>query len=141
MMAGGGSSGNGRGGSGNGPGGSGSGRGGPSSGRPRPASGRPGRRALFSEPSGRTEVAPGPRDVPKGRRALFSEPEPAAGTPSGSVVVHCRTCLAATPMSLPAVGLALIPSLWLPTRPWPRLMRCPACERASWCRIDWPGPF
>lgn len=100
---------------------------------------RPGRRALFSDPSERAET--GRVELPEGRRALFSEAQPAKGRPTGAAVVHCRTCLAATTMSLPAVARALIPSLWLPTRPWPRLMRCPACHRMSWCRIDWPGPF
>lgn len=84
---------------------------------------RPGRRALFSdevvEAAGRRQTSPSP----DGRTA----------------VVRCRTCLEATPVSLVSLGFALIPSLWLPTRPWPRLMRCPACHRVSWCRIDWPS--
>jgi hypothetical protein len=105
--------------------------------------GRPGRRALFSEvgSDGGASVSP----PVAGRRALFSdEVVEAAGrrdsSPEGrTAVVHCRTCLEATPVSLVSLGLALMPSLWLPTRPWPRLMRCPACHRVSWCRIDWPS--
>lgn len=104
---------------------------------------RPGRRALFSEPGaeGRSAV----REPAAGRRALFSdEVVEAAGRRDTSpdrrtAVVHCRTCLEATPVSLVSLGLAMVPSLWLPTRPWPRLMRCPACHRVSWCRIDWPS--
>ena len=124
----------------------GTGRPGPT--RPRPARGR---QALFSSSSpangGPDEAIPEP-GAETGRRALFSstEPIPASGLsgpsgPSGrtTAVVHCRTCLAATPVSLVALGRSLIPSLWLPTRPWPRLMRCPACHRTSWCRIDWPS--
>lgn len=97
---------------------------------------RPGRRALFSDPS----EAPGPEvdgGQALGRRALFSSTAPAEPG-RGTAVVHCRTCLAATEMSLPALGISLIPSLWVPARPWPRLMRCPACHRVAWCRIDWP---
>ncbi len=100
---------------------------------------RTGRRALFSDAPEGSAVGTGASEIPAGRRALFSSTEPAAQSPGpGTAVVHCRTCLAATPMSLPALGLALIPSLWLPTRTWPRLMRCPACRRVAWCRIDWP---
>ena len=108
-----------------------------------------GREALFSAP---TESNRPPADQivdpekATGRRALFSSTEPmtsgssdAAAPGRGHAVVHCRTCLAATPVSLPALGRSLVPSLWLPTRPWPRLMRCPACHRTSWCRIDWPS--
>ena len=103
------------------------------------SNGRPGRRALFSDPSG-TE---GPADEPfegvaTGRRAVFSSTTPLAGhRPRGQAVVQCRTCRASTPMSWPAVARALIPSVWVPMRPWPRLMRCPACHRVAWCRIDW----
>lgn len=115
------------------------------SGRPVPSGAgrsRPGRRALFSDPSAPPGDRLEPADVPEGRRAVFSSTSPAPPAPGRlSAVVHCRTCLAATPMSLLALGLSLVPSLWLPTRPWPRLMRCPACHRTSWCRIDWPGPF
>lgn len=117
---------------------------------------RPGRRALFSEAS------PGPpppaETLRPGRHAVFSGPpagssgveppgvgpeppgvgnEPAGGGRTAAVV-HCRTCLSATRVGLPRLAAALVPSLWLPTRPWPRLMRCPACQRVSWCRIDWP---
>jgi hypothetical protein len=106
-----------------------------------------GRRALFSDPSAPPGFDPGePAAGPPpstGRRALFSPPgppDPGPDEPVGRLeaVVHCRTCLTATPMSIPAVAWGLVPSLWLPTRPWPRLMRCPACRRVSWCRIDWP---
>jgi hypothetical protein len=120
----------------------------------RPARSRPGRRALFSETAGdhggpdlgTADLGTGDPSgdarggAASGRRALFSSTEPVAGTPRGRLaVVHCRTCLAATEVSLPALGLALVPSLWIPTRPWPRLMRCPACHRVAWCRIDWPS--
>lgn len=103
--------------------------------------------------SARRPVAPGrpaAEPPPAGRRAFFSDAgrpaeTPAPGRPGEevragltTVVVECRTCLNRTPMSLPGLGLSLIPSLWLPSRPWPRLMRCPSCHRVSWCRIEWP---
>ena len=120
-------------------------------GRDTRAGARPGRRALFSDPTEAPLTAPGPAAADRGaeragRRAFFSDPvvtdEPAAGDPHsgrGPVVV-CRTCLARTPVSLISLGLALVPSLWLPTRPWSRLMRCPACHRVSWCRLEWTEP-
>lgn len=110
---------------------------------------RPGRRALFSgsgdSPGEPGALGPGAGDPPaggpsprRGRQALFS-PQVADVTPDRSTaVVHCRTCLAETRVSLARLAAALVPSLWLPARPWPRLMRCPACHRVSWCRIDWP---
>jgi hypothetical protein len=110
---------------------------------------RRGRQALFSADAGPDGGEPVESTEPieaSGRRALFSstEPGPATGRAAsaagrGTAVVHCRTCLAATPVSLATLGRALIPSLWWPMRPWPRLMRCPACHRTSWCRIDWPS--
>ena len=125
---------------------------------------RPGRRALFSDP---VEVPATEEQMPtlagrRGRQAFFSgETAPSGGNPvhdrgtgdrgtgdraagdqaeggRGPVVV-CRTCLARTPMSMVDLGRALVPSLWLPTRPWSRLMRCPACHRVSWCRLEWSG--
>ena len=122
-----------------------------------PTATRRGRQALFTAASETHEtdvVRPAKPDdsALAGRRALFSSTEPVGLPPEqparggdgqavpsrSSAVVHCRTCLAATPVSLPSLGVSLVPSLWLPTRPWPRLMRCPACHHMSWCRIEWP---
>ena len=87
-----------------------------------------GRRAFFSQPVG-IPVAPAP-----GRRALFSTP----GRPKrGQVVVECRTCLNHTSIGLTGLASRLVGSLWVPGRPWPRLMRCPNCSRISWCRVHW----
>lgn len=103
-----------------------------------PKRARPGRQALFTDAG--APPAPATGNAGPGRRAVFSDTAAAgpAGADRTTAVVHCRTCLAATKVSLASLGVALLPSLWVPTRPWPRLMRCPACHRTSWCRIDWP---
>jgi hypothetical protein len=121
-----------------------------------------GRRALFSVPepaevcdeppqagSSAQPVAAGPPES-SGRAEKPGAPEPArplgpAATPpraeGGSVVGHavveCRTCREHTTISVAALAVKLIPSIWLPTRPWPHLMRCPSCNRLSWCRVKW----
>jgi hypothetical protein len=77
-----------------------------------------------------------PRRARPGRRALFSE-ETLAEPGRKGPVVECRTCLETTQLGPAALAARLVPSLWLPGRPWPRLMRCPACKRVSWCRIRW----
>lgn len=95
---------------------------------------RTGRRAFFSQ----DQPAPAVDAAAEGRRALFSPARPAPPQ-RGQFIVECRTCLARTPVPLVSLPAQLIPSLWLPMRPWPRLMRCPACKRMSWCRLRFPG--
>jgi hypothetical protein len=91
-----------------------------------------GRQALFGP------IAP-PMDhqppASEGRRALFS----AAPRRKGTVLVECSECEARTPMPLAALGVRLVPSLWLPIpgRSFTRLMRCPACDQSAWCKIHW----
>ena len=93
---------------------------------------RDGKRALFGP------VAP-PMDrkppAGQGRQALFS----AAPREKGTVVVECSTCEARSPMPLTALGIRMVPSLWLPIpgRQFTRLMRCPACDQATWCTVHW----
>lgn len=93
---------------------------------------RNGKRALFGP------IAPPMDHEPpagEGRQALFS----AAPRRKGTVVVECSTCDARSPMPLAALGIRLVPSLWLPVpgREFTRLMRCPACNQATWCKIHW----
>jgi hypothetical protein len=92
-----------------------------------------GRRAIFSAPGGaaRPAGARPTRSRGEGRQALFSAPE----EPPGVLAVECSGCGARTPVGLLELGRHLVPSLWLPFRRHPRLMRCPACGRAAWCRI------
>jgi hypothetical protein len=68
-----------------------------------------------------------------GRRAVFSAPP----RQRGSVIIECEACEACTPVPFVEVPLMLVPSLWIPMRKYSRLMRCPACHEASWCRIHW----
>jgi len=116
-----------------------------------------GKRALFSVPEpGEAPETPGPSRRPERtdrRRSLEpSEPtEPpsgpgarSAGAGSGGVragraLVECRTCLERTNISLASLAVKLIPSVWVPTRPWSHLMLCPSCGRLSWCRVKWRG--
>lgn len=92
---------------------------------------RRGRQALFGPP---------PQSVPVqaahpgfGRQALFSAPARRKWT----VVIECGRCQARTPVPLMELGPRLVPSLWLPGRPFSRLLRCPAGGHLAWCRIHW----
>jgi hypothetical protein len=104
-----------------------------------------GRRALFSAPGEHASETTAPH--PSGGAAQTPD-EPAAtttvsdaGRGRGDVVVVCRTCLARSPVPLVSLAALLIPSVWLPTRQWSRLMRCPSCGRLSWCRVEWRQLF
>jgi hypothetical protein len=93
---------------------------------------RNGKRALFGP------VAPPMDHQPpagEGRQALFS----AAPRRKGDVVVECSACEARSPVSLTALGIRMVPSLWLPIpgRAFTRFMRCPACNQPTWCKIHW----
>ena len=95
-----------------------------------------GKRALFSPPVtadvGRpTEAA----STSEGVRALYSA-KPASG---GWTVRHeCSECGSRSSLSLveAAVKIASF-SLWIPGIRYGRWLRCPACERRTWCRIHW----
>ena len=93
---------------------------------------RTGKRALFGP-------VPPPMDhqppAGQGRQALFSAPPREKGT----IVVECSTCEARSPVPLAALGIRMVPSLWLPIpgRQFTRLMRCPACDQATWCKVHW----
>jgi hypothetical protein len=102
-----------------------------------------GRRALFHPPPPAAGDGEAPAAGAEGKRALFSgsaRGAPARRTvtpPRVAVVVECRTCLARTPTGLAELAGRMLPSVWIPTRPWPRLMTCPNCRRVSWCRVRW----
>jgi hypothetical protein len=59
------------------------------------------------------------------------------GAGFGRVLIECQSCGHQTPVTLLALGPQLIPSIWVPLRRYPVLMRCPGCHRLAWCRINW----
>jgi hypothetical protein len=94
--------------------------------------GRRGRQALFGPPP--TPIGPNDAADPGyGRQALFSAPPRRKWT----VVIECGRCQARTPVPLVELGPRLVPSLWLPGRPFSRLLRCPAGRHLAWSRIHW----
>ncbi len=86
-----------------------------------------GRRALFHPPPPAAGDGEAPAAGAEGKRALFSgaaRGAPARRTvtpPRLAVVVECRTCLARTPTGLAELAGRMLPSVWIPTRRWPRL--------------------
>jgi hypothetical protein len=40
-------------------------------------------------------------------------------------------------MPLAALGIRMMPSVWIPGRSFSRLMRCPACSQPAWCKVHW----
>jgi len=87
------------------------------------------RSALFGPPRPRA----GPAVPGDGRQALFSAPPRRKGT----VLIECSRCQGRRPVPVIDLGRHLVPSIWVPGRPFPRLMRCPTCGERSWCRVHW----
>ena len=77
-----------------------------------------------------------PHEAPtasNGRRALFSAPPRRAGT----IVVECTRCDARTPVPVLMLGTRLLLSLWIPFKPHPRFLMCPACNHPAWTTVHW----
>lgn len=93
-----------------------------------------GKRALFGKP---VDVAPDLLEagrVAEGRQALYSTGPARPGT----VIVDCSSCEVRSRVSLVDIGLRIMQlSVWLPGRRHSRFMRCPSCNRRTWCRILW----
>jgi hypothetical protein len=93
-----------------------------------------GRRALFETPvdAARDTLRSGkPRD---GKDALYST-GPRQG---GTVVVTCAGCRARTRVNLTDLGLRwLTGTVWIPGRRNGHWMRCPGCQRRTWCSVAW----
>lgn len=70
----------------------------------------------------------------QGKQALFSRSERSSG--AGRVSVRCSRCRAATSVGPIRAVRLLVPSLYVPLRAYPSLLRCPACQRISWCRLS-----
>lgn len=89
-----------------------------------------GRRALFESAPGTVDPAP----TAPGRQALFSTATPTPGT----VVVECSSCGEHKRIQVgEAVARILRVSVWVPLIKYNRWMRCPSCERRTWCRVGW----
>lgn len=87
-----------------------------------------GRDGLFLPPQAAPAASRG-----TGRAALFSTPP----RHRGDAIVECASCGAHTPVPKIDLPLKLVPSAFVPFRRHPHLMRCPACRRPTWCRVDW----
>ena len=78
-----------------------------------------------------------PERDPLGKMALFSSgrPQPFAGT----FLVDCSSCHRETPVSPVQLVRAALPlSVHLPLlRKYHSFMRCPACGRRTWVRVEW----
>ena len=95
-----------------------------------------GRRALFETPvsAARDTIRSGnPRD---GKEALYSSGPPQSGT----VVVTCSSCKARSRINLTDLGLRwLTGTIWIPGRRDGHWMRCPSCQKRTWCSVAWNG--
>jgi len=98
----------------------------------------------------RSRLRSAPADA-EGKRALFSAAPPQAAAVGGTVTVDCARCTRRTVLTPLKAARALFPSLhlgWtvsrgdrtigvgLAGREHPSLIRCPACGRLSWARLD-----
>jgi hypothetical protein len=94
-----------------------------------------GKRALFETPVSAAPDSLAPGRTASGRDALFSIGPPRAGT----VLVECSTCRARARISLADLGVRMLSlSAFLPTpRPHPYWLRCPTCDKRTWCRVGW----
>lgn len=93
-----------------------------------------GRRALFETPvdAARDIIRSGGRS--DGKDSLYSTGPRRPGT----VVVTCSSCSARSRINLTDLGLRwLTGTVWIPGRRDGHWMRCPACDRRTWCSIGW----
>ena len=95
-----------------------------------------GRRALFETPvsAARDTIRSGnPRE---GKEALSSSGPPQPGT----VVISCSSCKARSRINLTDLGLRwLTGTIWIPGRRDGHWMRCPSCQKRTWCSVAWNG--
>jgi hypothetical protein len=93
-----------------------------------------GRRALFETPvsAARDTIRSGPAS--EGKEALYSTGPRRRGT----VVVTCGGCKARTRVNLTDLGLRwLTGTVTIPGRRFGHWMRCPSCQRRTWCSVGW----
>ncbi|WP_019875714.1 hypothetical protein [Sporichthya polymorpha] len=88
----------------------------------------------------RAGAVPNPRPDREGKRALFSveTPPPAPPVARGALQLTCSGCGSVSALSPRQALLAAIPSVHLPILrgKFPSWMRCPACRRHQWVRVD-----
>lgn len=72
----------------------------------------------------------------EGKRALFSAADQPAST--GAVTIDCSACGARSVVSVRQAVRLAVPSLHVPVlrRGHASWMRCPACRRRSWVRLE-----
>lgn len=93
-----------------------------------------GKRALFETPVAAAPDLLRPGVEREGRESLFSTGPRQLGT----VLVDCSSCRVRTRASLADIGLRLLSaSAWFPGRAHSHWIRCPACERRTWCSVGW----
>lgn len=89
---------------------------------------------------GATGAVPGPRPDREGKRALFSVDTPPVSPPTarGALQLTCSGCGSVSALSPRQVLVAALPSIHLPVlrRRFPSWMRCPACDRHQWVRVE-----
>lgn len=91
-----------------------------------------------------TGSAPGPVSGPRpdreGKRALFSVESPVASPPvaRGALQLTCSGCGSISALSPRQAIQAALPSVHLPIlrRKYPSWMRCPACQKHQWVRVE-----
>ena len=91
-----------------------------------------GKRALFEAPVTAAPDHLRPRVPREGRNAMFSTGPREPGT----VLVECASCSARSRIPLTDLGMRVLTgSLLLPgvARGW--FVRCPACNRRTWCSV------
>ena len=72
-----------------------------------------------------------PRD---GKEALYSSGPHQPGT----VVVTCSACKARSRINFTDLGLRwLTGTVWIPGRRDGHWMRCPSCQKRTWCSVAW----
>lgn len=84
-------------------------------------------------------AVPDPRADREGKRALFSVDTPAPAPPAlGALGMTCSGCKAVSALSPRQALAAAVPSLHLPIlrRRYPSWMRCPACRKHQWVRVE-----
>lgn len=82
---------------------------------------------------------PNPRADREGKRALFSVDTPPPAPPAlGALRLTCSGCQTISALSPRQALLAVVPSVHLPIlrRKYPSWMRCPACKKRQWVRVD-----